>query len=74
MEYTTPEVSEIIEALKMRTAGEKVMAVPCEVCSNHVFFGSTCYHPKNGYCALFRLQAAKDMVEFNMKGRICSEK
>lgn len=38
----------------------------CEVCDKCVKF-DTCEHPKNGYCALFRLQAAKDMIEFNMR-------
>jgi hypothetical protein len=39
----------------------------CEVCDKCVKF-DTCDHPKNGYCALFRLQAKKDSKEFNMKG------
>lgn len=41
--------------------------ISCELCDHHPKDWDTCEHPKNGYCALFRLQAAKDMVEFNMK-------
>jgi hypothetical protein len=34
----------------------------CEVCGNCVTLGETCDHPKNGYCALFRLQAKNDIL------------
>lgn len=44
----------------------------CEVCDKCVKF-DTCDHPKNGYCALFRLQAAKDAIEFNMSKQIKSK-
>lgn len=38
----------------------------CEVCDRCVKF-DTCDHPKNGYCALFRLQTDKDKVSYNIK-------
>jgi hypothetical protein len=37
----------------------------CEVCDKCVKFES-CDHPKNGYCSLFRIQAEKDKVSYNM--------
>lgn len=40
----------------------------CEVCDKCVKF-DTCDHPKNGYCALFRLQSAKDMLEIKNKSK-----
>jgi len=41
----------------------------CKVCTKNVCKSSTCEHPKNGYCELFRMQAAKDAKEFNMRLR-----
>lgn len=40
----------------------------CEVCDKCVRF-ETCDREKNGYCALFRLQAARDKIKFNMKSK-----
>jgi len=38
----------------------------CEVCQRCVLITGTCDQPKNGYCALFRLQAAKDAKIYNI--------
>lgn len=41
----------------------RVTENPCELCGNYVKYRETteCDHPKNGYCAKFRAQAAIDI-------------
>jgi recombinational DNA repair protein RecR len=41
----------------------------CEVCDKYVKVNEcqSCDHAKNGYCVLFRVQAEKDALEFNMR-------
>lgn len=41
----------------------------CDVCNKYIKINEcqTCDHSKNGYCVLFRVQAEKDALEFNMK-------
>lgn len=40
----------------------------CDVCDHsvNIELKKSCDHPKNGYCALFRAQAALDKVTHNM--------
>lgn len=64
--YKNAEVSEIIKAIK-ECPDDKIIMIECGVCGKHICVISTCEHPKNGYCALFRLQAANDMTRFNMR-------
>lgn len=64
MEYVSPESSKIKVAL---SSGYNFL-MQCEVCQAMVHCKqSDCEHGKNGYCALFRLQAAKDMKTFKIK-------
>lgn len=44
--------------------------IACEVCGNHLIKWEICGSEKNGYCALFRLQADKDKVSYNMHDKI----
>lgn len=42
----------------------------CKLCNiNLVNLGEDCPHPKNGYCALFRVQAILDAINYNMHER-----
>lgn len=50
---------------------DELQCVTCELCMKTKVLGlsDTCDREKNGYCALFRLQAARDKIKFNMKGK-----
>lgn len=39
----------------------------CELCgeSRYLHAAADCEHPKNGYCALYRLQAAQDIKDLH---------
>lgn len=65
IDYTTPKTEGMIAQLLW---GNDKFIIGCEVCCELKNHQDTCDHPKNGYCALFRLKAAKDMIEFNMRG------
>ena len=49
----------------------ELQCVTCELCmkTKVISIEDNCPHEKNGYCALFRLQAKIDEVTFNMRKR-----
>jgi hypothetical protein len=40
--------------------------IKCALCDNHPIKWESCGSDKNCYCALFRLQAEKDKVSYNI--------
>lgn len=58
----SPSVDILADALD----GRRTFLMGCEVCQKVVKTTAatdSCGHHKNGYCALYRLQSARDMLE-----------
>lgn len=59
-----------VEVLKDALDGRRTFTMGCEVCQMVVKTTAatdSCGHHKNGYCALYRLQAARDMLDIKNK-------
>lgn len=46
----------------------------CELCSMYAGPNSVCDHTKNGYCQVFKFEAAKDAKTYNMHQSIQEKK
>lgn len=68
----SPSVIILADALD----GRRQFTMGCEVCQTVVRTSAatdSCGHHKNGYCALYRLQAARDMLDIKNKKQFTKE-